>query len=84
MRGLGYMTTTDTFIRQAVDQCMPTRSVAEKFKWRKVLAQSLSDRANGVEGRSVWPEDPREAQKAQLVVVYNRILHKHIREECVL
>lgn len=74
------MTSTDTFIRQAVDNCMPTRSVAEKYKWRKVLAETLSNRANGVEGRSVWPEHPLEQRKAQLVVAYNRLLHAHLRE----
>lgn len=76
------MSTQDTFIRSAVDSCLPQASIADKYKWRKRLAQALEDRKNGfdITTRSLWAEP--NAHLCRMVRVYNAALHQHLRAEC--
>lgn len=68
------MTTTDTFIRSAVDTCLPSASIEQKYYWRKRLAGILDDRKNG-------HDVPTSPTAAKLAHNYNRQLHAHIKLE---
>lgn len=66
------MTTIDQHIRAAIEVCMPTATVEEKYTARYELADAIQHRIHG-QGRVIEPR--RAAMRYALLKTYDRLNH---------